>query len=401
MLPNAQIAATHEAGVCIVRGTIDRRVGFELRLPDGWNGRYYQIGTGGFAGTIFPDSLAWEAAKGNAAAMTDAGHKGDPMDARWAEDNPEAVIDYGWRAIKLTSDAASALIRSYYGRASAHRYFAGCSNGGRQALMAGQRWPADWDGIVAGAPANLWTRQFATFASLQQQLAGIPLDLAAIRRDALAACPKGTVSGGVALAPMRCHYKPSDSRVAAIAAAGYEPTSADPEWAHWIVNPDPEAPSQRRFAEQSWRRLLGKGAGWTIADYRPGDTADPGLGETLDSDRSLEPFRKRGGKIISYFGWGDAVIAPRPHLAWYRSLPDTAPYYRLFMVPGMAHCQGGDVPDAFGQSPVSPALSDDPRHDIRRAIEAWVEQGRVPTTIAAVQRDSNGAVIARRTLNPF
>jgi feruloyl esterase len=250
------VTPVHQDGVCIVTGMIAGRVGFELRMPDDWNGRYYQIGTGGFSGKIFPVSLAWDAAKGNAVAMSDAGHRADSMDARWAKDNPEAVIDYGWRAIKLTSDASRALIRAYYGRPAKHHYFAGCSNGGRQALIAAERWPNEWDGIVAGAPLALWTQQFATFASLQARLRGKTMDAAAIGREARAACPLDTVTNGVALDPERCRYRPRDTDVAAIIAAGYEPTATG-DWPTWIA--DPKGPVQSVMAGQAHYILDNRG----------------------------------------------------------------------------------------------------------------------------------------------
>ena len=372
-----------------------------MRLPDAWNGRYYQIGTGGFAGTIFPESLAWEAAKGNAAAMTDSGHRGEPMDARWAAGNRRAVEDYGHRSIKVLSDAAAALIARYYGRPARYRYFAGCSNGGRQALMAAQRYPADWDGIVAGAPANLWTRQLASFAELQRRLTLLPpLDakaLARVQSAVLASCPRGTVERGVALAPERCRYRPRDPRIAAIAAAGYEPTSAS-GWAGWSVPGPDGAIAQVTFAEQAFRHLLRDEPNWTVRDgARP--VADD-TRRALDADaRDLSAFRNRGGKIVSYFGWADPLIAPHPHLAWQRSLGDSRDFYRLFMVPGMGHCQGGGVPDAFGQSPTSPAAAPDAEHDIRAALEAWVEAGRAPERLVAV-RWHDGRIAERRTLLP-
>lgn len=129
--------------ICRVRGVArpdpSSRIGFEVWLPArGWTGRYVQLGNGGFAGNIDLPGLAAESARGNAAAMTDTGHKADRFDASWAAGQPERIADYGHRSIKATSDAARALIRAYYGRAPEHRYFVGCSNGGRQALMAAQ-----------------------------------------------------------------------------------------------------------------------------------------------------------------------------------------------------------------------------------------------------------------------
>ena len=384
----------------MVRGTLEGRIGFELRLPDRWNGRYYQIGTGGFAGRIYPESLAWEAAKGNAAAMTDSGHQAEPMDAGWAAGDRRAIEDYGHRSIKVLSDAAASLVRSYYGRAAEHRYFAGCSNGGRQALMAAQRYPADWDGVVAGAPANLWTRQLTSFARLQGKLAALPpLDaeeLARTQQAALAACPPGTVEAGIASAPERCRYRPTDPRVAAIAEAGYVPTGAS-GWVGWIVA-GPDAPAaQVTFAEQAFRHLLHDDPDWTVREpARRPSAAEP---RALDADGGLSAFRKRGGKVLSYFGWADPLIAPRPHLAWQRLLGPSRDFYRLFMVPGMEHCQGGGVPDSFGQSPASPAASRDPEHDIRAALEAWVERGIAPERLVAVRWDA-GRIVARRTMRP-
>lgn len=401
-LPGAVLSSAHDGGVCVVRGTLEGRIGVELRLPDRWNGRYYQIGTGGFAGRIFPESLAWEAAKGNAAAMTDSGHRGEPMDARWAAGDARAVEDYGFHSIKVLSDAANKLIATYYGRAPAHRYFAGCSNGGRQALMAAQRYPADWDGVIAGAPANLWTRQLASFAGLQRRLAQLPpLDLATLRqvqREALATCPATSVESGIALRPTACRYRANDQRIAAVVAAGFEPTSA-PSWAGWIVPGPTDPAAQVALAENAFRYLLRDEPSWTLAvGPRPISAA---ARRALDGDaRGFAAFRRRGGKIVSYFGWGDPLIAPRPHLAWQRSLGASRDYYRLFMVPGMAHCQGGGVPDAFGQSPASPAAAADPAHDIRAALEAWVEAGRAPERLVAVRRQ-DGCIAERRTLRPL
>lgn len=385
----------------MVRGTLEGRIGFELRLPDAWNGRYYQIGTGGFSGTIFPESLAWEAGRGNAAAMTDSGHRGASRDASWAAGDRRAIEDYGFRASKILSDAAAKLVLAYYGRRAAYRYFAGCSNGGRQALMAAARYPADWDGVIAGAPANPWTEQLASFARLQRRLAKLPpLDpatLAQAQSEALAACPPGSVENGAALRPDECRFRSPDPRVAAIAAAGYEPTSAS-SWAGWSVPGPAGPPAQTEFAENAFRYLLRNDPGWTVPSGSLG--VAPAARRALDVEASaLAAFRRRGGKIVSYFGWADPLIAPWPHLAWQRKVGGTRDFYRLFMVPGMGHCQGGNMPDAFGQSPASPSASADPGSDIRSALEAWVERGRAPETLTAV-RWEGGRIAARQTLRP-
>ena len=177
MIETALVAS--QAGACRVRGVARPRGRLEYRFRalaarTAWSGRYYQLGNGGFAGNIDRPSLEAEAARGNAAAATDTGHRGDGFDARWAAGNPVASMDYGHRSIKATADAAAVLIAAYYGRPARWRYFAGCSNGGRQALMAAQRYPEDWDGMLAGAPANLWTDQFVAFARLQHRLRSVP-----------------------------------------------------------------------------------------------------------------------------------------------------------------------------------------------------------------------------------
>lgn len=419
-LPIAGVAITEavrvpltEGGACRVIGIASpvagSRIGFEVWLPDAarWNGRYYQLGNGGFAGNIDRPALEAEAERGNAAAATDTGHIADRFDASWAAGNPVAVEDYGHRSIKATSDAAAALIHLFYGRAARRRYFAGCSNGGRQALMAAQRYPDDWDGILAGAPANPWTGQLAAFIRLQYRLRETPgtwlppARLAMIERAALASCPAGARDGGVATDPARCRLDigrllcrprrgpdcltPAQARsLRLIIAAGFQPSSAADEngWRQWIVNPDPGAPSQLRFAVQARRHLFGGAS-----------APSPGLREILDADGTgLDRFRTRGGRILSYFGWGDALISPGEGLAYYRrvaaengGLASTRSFYRLFMIPGMGHCQGGDGEDSFGQSMISPPLHADARHDIRIALEQWVERGIAPSEIVAAR----------------
>jgi feruloyl esterase len=428
------------APLCRVRGvarpTSRSHITFELWLPrDAWNGRYYQLGNGGFAGYIHFPSLAAEAARGNAAAITDTGHNADGFDARWAAGNPNAVTDYGYRSIKATSDAAHALITLYYGRAPARRYFAGCSIGGRQALMAAQRYPDDWDGIIAGAPANLWTSQLFTFATLQHRLRAVPgawlppAKLPAIQREALASCPLGTVAGGIAVDPAQCRFNAARllckgpehahcitglqaESLRQIHAAGYQPTSAAvaDNWSRWIVNPDPASPSQLTFATQAFRYLLQHSPDWQVRDFSPWFRIPHGVRRTLDADAlDYDRFRARGGRIISYFGWSDAVISPQRGLDYYRRVARrtgavrASEFYRLFMVPGMTHCQGGPGADSFGQSLAAPALLPDPAHDIRRALERWVEQGVAPDRLIAAKYAVEGRperLLETRVLRP-
>lgn len=389
--------------VCRVNGSAHPVPGSDIRFtvylpaPGRWSGRYYQIGNGGFAGAIHLPTLDDGARRGDAIAATDTGHRGTGFDASWATGNPEALADYGWRSIKATRDAAQALVAAYYGRAPGHRYFMGCSNGGRMALMAAARWPGDWDGILAGAPANPWTVQLRQFDRVQRAvrapggwLGRAQLDL--IRRTAIAACPAGSVRNGIAQRPDACRADwdrlacrgggacltaPQRDSLRAITDAGYMPAAMDiADWDRWIVNPDASAPSQATFADQARRHLFAEYDAATLSshlDIRP---------------EQLQPFRERGGKILSYFGWADAVIAPGPGLQWYRSVEAATAgpepltdFYRLFMVPGMLHCQGGSGSVRFGQSIEAPAVRPRPGHDVRLALEAWVETNRPPETL--------------------
>ena len=382
------------------------RVGFEIRLPlQGWTGRYVQLGTGGFAGQIFSGAIEDEAQRGNAAAMTDSGHQADRMSAAWAAGNETAVIDYGYRSIKATWDAADLLIRRFYGRPPRHRYFVGCSNGGRQALMAAQRYPQDWDGILAGSPANPWSEQLYRHAALQHALLGtdrsaLARALPRIQQAALAACPPGTVRNGVATDPRLCRFAPERAQltpgeaaaVRAILAAGYDPTSAAQAdgWSRWIVGA-PRA-GQIEFAEQAYRYLLQSSPDWTVSDFAagPAHRAARRRAPVLDVGPDLRAFQRKGGKILSYFGWADALIAPRLALGFYERAMQanggpaaTRGFYRLFMAPGLGHCQGGGGPVAFGQPGSTTVRAGDPAYDVRAALEAWVETGRAPDRLVA------------------
>ncbi|MFL6753596.1 MAG: tannase/feruloyl esterase family alpha/beta hydrolase [Sphingomicrobium sp.] len=434
----------------IIRSTSDSEIGFELWLPDSWNGRFSQLGNGGFAGNIDHPSLANEIRRGNAAAMTDTGHKGNQFDASWAMGHPQKIIDYGYRSIKETSDAAQMLIGEYYGRPPRRRYFIGCSNGGRQALMAVQRYPADWDGIIAGSPAVQWTRQLATFAAIQHRLRIDPRNwiaaekLPAIQRAATSACGRAAFHGSQCRLDTRmllCRGKEVSDCLGPRAAAtleliqsgqadarlkgpglGFAATAAavPGNWDQWILNPDRRAPSELAFATQAFRYLVLGRADWEVEDLDvrrdlalvSGRTiAGRRLADILDADDpDLGRFERHGGKLIMYVGWADAVISPEGGVAYYRELARrmglarTKSFARLFVAPGMQHCQGGALPSSFGQAWVAPPLRADANHDIRRALETWVEQGLAPASLTAVKYQGDrraGAPVATQRLRPY
>ena len=418
--------------------TKDSRVGFELWLPDGWNGRYVQLGNGGFAGNIDQPSLANELRRGNAAAMTDTGHKGSQFDASWALGNPERVIDYGYRSIKVTADAARMLINDYYGRAARRRYFIGCSNGGRQALIAAQRFPNDWDGVLAGSPALEWTKQLGAFAAIQHRLRLRPEnwipsgELPVIQRAAVAACGRSAALGRACKVDVRklicrgkersdCLTRAQSSTLDLIQSGptGFQPIGAaiPNNWDQWILNPDRDAPSDLAFATQAFRYLVLDKPDWRVEDFdaqrdfgrvSAREVAGYPLSNVLDADDpDLSRFQRHGGKLLLYVGWSDAVISPLPAVTYYRKVmrrigaDRTLRFARLFVDPGMQHCQGGIAPNAFGQAWVAPALRADAGHDIRLALEHWVEHSRAPNSlIAATYRGDRGAggVVATQPL---
>jgi feruloyl esterase len=421
-----------------LRPRAEARIGVELWLPlDGWSGRFVQLGTGGFAGTIPTVGLAAEVRRGNAAAATDTGHVGaDGFDARWASGRPDLVADYGYRSLELSAVAAQSVTAAFYGDRPHHRYFVGCSNGGRQALMVAQRYPDLFDGILAGAPALRWSAQFASFAWTQHRLRATPggliprAKLKLIQDAAVASCdPAAEVLDGVPGDPRACNFRPEalqctagDGHTCLTAAEvrslraiidgapsafGYEPTSAAVPggWDHWIVNPDRGAQTQLTFAEQVFGHMAQDRPGWRIEDFQDRDMETArALASVLDpAEADLSRFHAHGGRLVIYSGWADPVIAPYSAVDYYRRLA-AHDHVRLFMIPGMLHCQGGEAPNAFGQAPIAPAAQPDAEHDIRRALEAWVEDGRSPESITAVKYvgdDPKRGVAAKRTIRAY
>jgi feruloyl esterase len=201
----------------VTRPTSDSAIHFEVWMPEqDWNGRFLGTGNGGFAGSIYYPQLAGYLRRGFAAAGTDAGHQGEGTDASWAFGHPEKVKDFGWRAIHLMTERAKQIISAYYGKTAQKSYFDACSDGGREALMEAERFPEDYDGILAGAPANAWSTLLTAGAADLQALIGDPqayipvAKLAAIQKAALAACDQlDGVKDGIINDPPKCRFDPA------------------------------------------------------------------------------------------------------------------------------------------------------------------------------------------------
>lgn len=432
---------------CRVAGVIepaaDSRIRFEVWMPaTNWNSKFRGVGNGGFAGAIDYPGLVWAVQHGYATASTDTGHQGSGLEAGWAFQHPEKTVDFGYRAIHLTAIAAKGVISAFYSRSPAHSYFVACSNGGRQALMEAQRYPDDYDGIVAGAPANYWTHLLSNAAENNEHLSGagyIPgAKLPAIQAFAVAECDAlDGVKDGVIQDPSRCHpdvaklrCEGSDNnkcltspQIASLTALysgthfadgapifpGYAPgTEAEPGgWRTWVVGTEPQNSLMYSFGTQFFKYMVFSDTYWDFRGFnleQDTRTADQKLAAILNAtDPNLGPFQARGGKLILYHGWGDAAIAPANAIDYYSSLlakmgeAKVQQFVRLFMVPGMQHCAGGSAPNSFGQDGLS---TDDPENNISVLIERWVEQDAAPSRIVAVKRaidgDANSRVVRSR-----
>jgi feruloyl esterase len=431
---------------CRVEGVIqpssDSHIEFEVWMPAfGWNGRYHGEGNGGFAGSINYGALADSVLNGYASSSTDTGHKGDATDARWALGHTEKIVDFGYRAVHETAENSKAIIHEFYGEDLKHSYFSSCSNGGRQALMEAQRYPADYDGIIAGAPAASFTHIIASFtwdlqAAEVDPASYIPAGkYSAIEAAVVAACDaRDGVKDGVIDDPTKCGFKPAtllckgaDSaacltppQVTALEKIYAGPRNSKGEqvypgflpggqsgpagWGLWVTGAAPGKSLQYAFATQGGANLIYQNAAWDFRAFNLDHDvkiADDTMGGRLNAvDPNLKPLKDRGGKLIIYHGWNDPALAPLATINYYQSVvakmgqKPTADFVRLYMVPGMQHCGGGPGPDSFGATPGGPSLPDS-KHNMSAALEGWVEKGTPPGSIVATKYTAGNAVRTR------
>lgn len=436
----------------IAKPSNDSDIKFEVWLPaSDWNGRLWGAGNGGFAGDMPYGSLEARLAEGYATVGTDTGHEGSPLDAKWAIGHPEKVVDYGYRAIHEVAVRAKVILSGFYGRKASHAYFSSWSNGGRQALMEAQRYPDDYDGIIAGAPVIDYTHLFAGFASIEfvwfGEKAGYfpPSKLPAIQAAALAACDgRDGIKDGVIDDPRRCAFDPSallcqgvetdrcltQPQLAALRTIysgqvlaggavlrGYSPgaeaeSSAVGGWDGWMTASPREKSAFFNFAVGYFSGFVFEDPKWDFHTFDPERdvrAADKKLAPVLNAtDPDLSKFAARGGKLILYHGWADQGIQPLTTVDYYQRVRDTlgqkatADSVRLFMVPGMLHGLGGPGTNSFGQFA---AGTGDPNTKIGAALQRWVEEGIAPERIIATKRknddDPASAVIRTRPLCAF
>jgi len=448
-----QIAATAmpateaEPAFCDVTGTLSPEIAFEVSLPAKWNGRFYMIGNGGFAGDALdnPGRVAQrnEALKlGFAFAQTNTGHYAQKEPgASFVMSNPQKAVDYAYRAVHLTAKTSREITRDYYGKPIAHAYWNSCSNGGRQGLIEAERFPEDFDGVVTASPwvdqtgftiGALWNEKAVSAVSLTPAKLALVADKVMAKCDAIDGLKDGLIDD-----PRKCDFDPARDVPACSAGADgadclttEEAAAVAKVYSGPVSNGKPFFPGYMPGSEAVVANLFGggTGSGWlnvivaTQPDRKP---ADFNLGEgamkylvpkppkpdydyrTFDFDHDthllddwgkladatnpdLSKFRKRGGKLLMTYGWADSILQPMMGVNYYEQAvakngPDTPQFFRLFMAPGMEHCGGGIGPD---------------RHDSMTAIIDWVEKGKAPDTILA-SKVVDKQVVRTRPLCPY
>jgi feruloyl esterase len=440
------VAATPDAPAhCRVTGIITPEVAFEVNLPDRWNRRFYMTGNGGLAGDALDGPMSPERtaalANGFVTARTNTGHdaRQEPS-GTFVLSNPQKAIDYAYRAVHVTADAAKRIATAYYGRPIAFSYWNSCSNGGRQGLLEALRFPDDFDGIVANAP---WVDQTGfTLGAMWNQKAlsetPVPLaKLALVAERVMATCD--AVDGlrdGLIDDPRTCRFDPARDVPACRDGADTPDclTAAEAATVRKIYsgptsNGRPFFPGFMVGSEAVSTGLNGTTAsGWVgaIVPAQPGTKpADFNLAEgvmrylildppqpdydfmTFDYDRDtalverwsrladakdpdLSRFRQRGGKLIMTYGWADQILQPMMGVSYYEAVVanngrDTADFARLFMMPGVGHCGGGIGPD---------------RTDAVTAVIDWVEKNRAPDSLLA-SKVTGGQVVRTRPFCPY
>lgn len=425
---------------CRVQGTIrptaDSDIKFEVWMPaSNWNGKLQGVGNGGYAGKINRGGgLVQAVQRGYAGVSTDTGHVGQDAQTGWAKNHPEKVVDYAHRAVHLMTVHAKEIVKAYYGEAPKRSYFAACSNGGRQALMSAQRYPDDYDGIIAGAPANDWTGLMLGFIwNTQAQMASaasfIPASKStAIQAAAIEQCDRlDGVADGIIAAPQACEFDPrqllckstpddsclTQPQVEALSRiyrgphtsrgvqlfSGFTPGAEvgvlpGSGWDGWMFGEAAGNSMQAHFARNTMRNVFSVNDQWEFGsfdfDREPAALISKYAPILSATDPDLSRFVARGGKLILFHGWADAAIPPLNTVKYYESVVarmgarKSASAVRLFMVPGLQHCFPGVGPWSFGGLSAA-AQPPDPSVDLSAALERWVEKGVAPQSVRAIE----------------
>ncbi len=414
-----------------VKGVIGGHIHFELLLPETWNGKFVMGGGGGFVGTV-QNMARYTVNMGYATAGTDTGHQSAAGHmAEWALDNMEAKVNFGYLAVHRTAEVAKGLIRSFYGKDAERSYFAGCSRGGGQAMMEAQRYPQDFDGIVAGAPAFHWTGLASAMVGIAKVLYPDPahLETNVLTKQALEKLQAGIMEqcdaqdglkDGIIQDPAAAKFDLAkvqgltDEQRKAIRAIydgarndrgpiypGFAPVAeCDPgQWIAWITGPVPQMISRDHapdltfaFGTQIYKYLIFNDPSWDYSKYDFSNyEKDTELGASYlnATNPNLDAFKARHGKLIIWHGWADPALPAQGTIDYYKAVlahdPHADEYCRLFLVPGCLHCGGGTGPAEV---------------DWLRLILDWVESGKAPDKVVASKKEG-GKVVMSRPLFPY
>lgn len=426
---------------CRVTARTAPAIRFEVWLPASeWNGKFMGVGNGATGGRIAHTAMATALRRGYAVASTDTGHENRSMfDVSWARGRQDLLSDFGYRSVHLMTEHAKRIVAVFYETASRYSYFVGCSKGGQQGLMEAQRYPRDYDGIIAGAPAHDWTRfyggghlWYALVTQKDPESYIPPYKIALIANAVNAACDANDgVEDGVLEDPRRCRFDPevlscrpgqdaasclTPKQVKAVKAiwAGARTTAGDlvypgllpggeagPQgWELWITGSPAAKPWHLIAGEEFFRHAIFEDPRWQFDNFNLDRDLPRSLtkvGQALDAvDHNLDAFERRGGKLIAYHGWSDPDISPLGTIRYFdgvvaraargadpvSAVASTQRFFRLFMVPGMQHCTAGPGPDSF---------------DMLTVLERWVEQGHAPDRVVA-SKVVNGLVERTRPL---
>ncbi len=430
---------------CRVRGSVRPQINFELRLPlDGWNGKFYMAGCGGFCGEVmadrpgYPNAINVAVVRGYAAVTTDAGHWAPHVaDGVWAYNNRGAELDYSYRVIPEVSRVARVIIEEFYGAPEQYSYFSGCSNGGRMGALAIQRYPELFDGVLIGAPALDWRTlsMYATWlikanTDKSGKLIFDHRKTKLVGDAVMAYCDdKDGLQDGQITDPRLCRFDPATLQCpvgeeSTKCLTGVEvdivrkwygglpdthgadwsynvPLGSEAYWPAWLTPPPGRAGGIYVFGDALHKYI--------VYERDPGPDYSP---VELDLDRypaeldymrqfyradnpDLTAFRDAGGKVIFYQGWSDPAAIPGATIGYYEDVrermggqAETEEFARLFMIPGAGHCWEPPHPSPDVFNPIE-------------ALENWVEHGIAPERIDVARHDSSGNMTRSRPLCPY
>ena len=429
--------------------TADSRIGFEVWMPpaSSWNGKFQAEGSGGSAGAISPGPMLTALKAGYATMSTDNGHVINPdapnggNEQTWALGHPEKMVDFAYRALHASTVASKIIVEDFYGKKASEAYFIGCSQGGHHALMEATRFPDDYDGIVAGAPAWHWATQMINAMwnsrAAQKDPTALTAESAALlNRRVIAACDAlDGVKDDVIEDPRQCHFDPASLTCKTGDAPEECLTPVQVAAANAIyggARRSDGTPIFQGFApgsEAQWARIwAGSAPGGSSFDFfrysvfQDKDYKNSDFDFDKDTDRALSAkvvgrqtvadvynvkpdlsaFARRGGKLIMYHGWADQQIPPYATLDFYRQIVAqqgqvrTDSFLHLFMLPGIYHCAGGPGAGNFGAA--GPAAKDDAEHNIAMALDQWVTRKKAPETFIATRFDEATKAVERTRL---